>query len=93
MDNLEKPVIGIAMTTVLVDLIMRFTPDKFDKKRFAPAVCFGVAMLLSFGEALATGLDLWGAFLRGMTVTVGAGGAHSYAKNYVNLSKKAGGSL
>jgi len=87
--NTEKPIMGIALVVMVTEIIMRFTGDSFDKKRFAPPVAVIVGIVLSVGDSFIYGAGvwyvmLWEAVIRGIGVGVGAVGAHATWKNYRN---------
>lgn len=84
-----KSIVGIALVKYLTDLVMRITPARIDRKRFAPLVSFLVAIAASIGEALVTNsMNIWSAIVRGIVVSMAASGAHSVGKNYRKLGRK-----
>jgi len=83
-----KSIVGIAMVKYLTDLVMRLPPACIDKKRFAPLVCFLVALSMSLIEALIShSMSLWSAIVRGIVIAMAASGAHSVSKNYIQLKR------
>ena len=83
----EKPVFGIPIVVAVTFAVMKFTPDKFNKTRFAIPVSFLVAIVLSVVDMLVYGegdmlKTIYTAILRGIGVGFAAVGAHSAYKNY-----------
>lgn len=85
-----KAIVGIGVVRYLTELVMRFTPTRFDKARFALPVSAGIAIVLSITEAMGPSGDgnILSAVMRGIVVAAGAGGLYSSEKNYRELKEK-----
>lgn len=85
--TLEKPVVGIALVMMVTELIMRLTPERFDKRRYAIPISILVAVLMCIADTFIYGsglwyVMLWEAGLKGFIIAMASGGAYSALKNY-----------
>jgi len=83
----EKPLLGMPVVVALTFAIMRLTPARFDKTRFAIPISLIVAIVLSVADTLvySQGDVLKGIYesvLKGVGLGFAAVGAHSAYKNY-----------
>ena len=90
---MERTAIGIGIVMIVTEMIMRFTPKTFDKKRFAVPISILVALVLSVTDALiydtgSTHELIWRGMIKAFVIAMGSGGAYSALKNYNGLSRE-----
>jgi len=83
MDEIVGTAISAPVVAFIIEIIMRFTPKSFDRRRFALPMAAVVAMALSITEALANShIPIWQAIVRGLLVGMASAGVYDVYNNY-----------
>ena len=75
--------VSAPVVAFIIEIIMRFTPKSFDRRRFALPMTAIVAIGLSVVEALSKShISIWLAVVRGLTVGMASAGVYDVYNNY-----------
>lgn len=74
---------GAAIVAFVTEMIMKATPEKFDRNRFAPLCNLVLALGLSITEGvLKSGIGIYDAIIRGLIMAMGSAGVYDITKTY-----------